>query len=109
MEQYLHQRFQAALSEIGAPPETVIKFEVPQNTAHGDLSTNVAMTLAKVLGKNPRQIAEEITALIARDEKNIRSVEIAGPGFINISFTPASFWEQLSGILAAGDRFGIGT
>ena len=106
MEQYLHQRFQAALAEIGAPTETVIKFEVPQNTAHGDLSTNVAMTLAKVLGKKPRQIAEEITALIARDEKNIRSVEIAGPGFINISFTPACYWEQLSRLLAAGEHFG---
>jgi len=51
MEQYLESLLRAALAEIGAPNETVIKFEVPQNPDHGDLATNVALTLAKPLKK----------------------------------------------------------
>ena len=57
MEQFLASLFQSALNDIGAPADTPVKFEVPQNSDHGDLSTNVAMLLAKQLKRSPRDLA----------------------------------------------------
>ena len=52
----------------------------------GDFSSNIALQLAKKLGKNPREIADELVQRLAVDEK-IEKVEVAGPGFINITLT----------------------
>ncbi|MDR0590966.1 MAG: arginine--tRNA ligase [Candidatus Nomurabacteria bacterium] len=61
--------------------KTEIKLTVPSDAAHGDLSTNVAMQLAKRVGKNPREIAEAITSKLSYD------AEVAGPGFLNIKLS----------------------
>ncbi|HEY3874152.1 MAG TPA: arginine--tRNA ligase [Candidatus Kapabacteria bacterium] len=99
----IEQVFRSALLEMGAPESTPLKFERPQNEAHGDLATNVAMMLAKTLGKPPRKIAEE---LISRVQKGGLKIEIAGPGFINLTFQPSFFTKGLAAILQAGAEFG---
>ena len=60
----------------------------------GDYATSVAMQLAKQLGRNPREIAEEIAASLRESSGAIRSVEVAGPGFLNITLTDAALQAQ---------------
>ena len=61
-----------------------ITIEIPKEKSHGDYSTNIAMQLTRLLRKNPRMIAEELIEAIDKKEANIDSIEIAGPGFINM-------------------------
>ena len=75
MEKYLQEIFTGALQKIGAPEDTVLKFEVPQNTTFGDLSTNVAMTLAKPLKRSPRDLANDLLASLQYDAQ-IDTVEV---------------------------------
>ncbi|HET6402969.1 MAG TPA: arginine--tRNA ligase [Candidatus Kapabacteria bacterium] len=106
MERFLEKIFESALMEIGAPADTSVKFEIPQNEQHGDLSTNVAMTLAKELKRPPREVAKEIIGHIHADHGHLKAIEIAGPGFINITFDKQYFTSGLRDILAAGPEFG---
>lgn len=85
------------------PEKAVI--ELPKDSKHGDLATNIAMTLAKPLAKAPRAIAEEICAELKNNSLFTR-VEIAGPGFINIQFSQDFWFEQLNYIEKAGETFG---
>lgn len=85
------------------PEKAVI--ELPKDTKHGDLATNIAMTLAKVCKKAPRAIAEEICAELQK-ENHIEKVEIAGPGFINVTFKPAFWHEQVLLMEQAKEKFG---
>src|SRR5699024_11748862 len=62
-------------------PEIVL--ENPKSKSHGDFATNIAMRLAKVAKKAPRQIAEEIVKHLNKEAGSIESVDIAGPGVIN--------------------------
>lgn len=106
MEKYLQEIFSGALAKIGAPQDTVLKFEVPQNTTFGDLSTNVAMTLAKPLKRSPRDLANDLLTSLNYDSHTIEAVEIAGPGFINIKFSRSYFHGELRNALEAGESFG---
>ncbi|HEY4220915.1 MAG TPA: arginine--tRNA ligase, partial [Myxococcota bacterium] len=74
-----------ALTLASVPAYSV---EPPKNAAHGDLSVNVAMMLAKPEGKQPRAIAELIAAELA-NAPGIAKVDIAGPGFLNVTLTDA--------------------
>ncbi len=77
----------------------------PKDPSHGDLATNAAMVLAKPSGLAPRALAERIVPLLASDAY-IERVEIAGPGFINLTLTK-SFWPNvLRMVLEQGDAFG---
>lgn len=67
--------------------------ENPRKPEFGDFSTNIAMVLSKELKSNPRQIAEGIIEKIKADE-NVKSVDVAGPGFINV-FVNENFWPNL--------------
>lgn len=106
MEQYLEEIFQAALTDIGAPEGTQIKFEVPQNSGHGDLSTNVAMTLARPLKRSPKDLAQDLLTRLKYDSTLVEQVDIAGPGFINITFSKHYLADQLRAMIAAGPLFG---
>ncbi|HEU5047083.1 MAG TPA: arginine--tRNA ligase [Rickettsiales bacterium] len=80
----------------------------PREAEHGDMATNAAMILAGKAGKKPRELAELLSERI-RTLPGVASVEIAGPGFINIRFTP-SFWHQVvAAILREGERYGDST
>ena len=61
----------------------------------GDATTNVALQLAKPLGKNPREIAEEIAEKL-RETGEYEAVDVAGPGFINVTFGSGALLEQIS-------------
>jgi arginyl-tRNA synthetase len=85
--------------------------EHPADLSHGDYSTNVAMVLAKKEGKNPREMAEEITeklrALLTDGiSTEIESVEIAGPGFINFHLSQNFFQKSLHQILEGDVNYG---
>jgi arginyl-tRNA synthetase len=79
--------------------------EPPRDAAHGDMATNAAMVLAKDAGKKPRDLAEAIAAKLRSDEL-IAKVEVAGPGFINLTLKPKAWIDELRAILAAGADYG---
>lgn len=86
-------------------PLSAITVEPPRDESHGDLATNAAMVLAKPLKSNPRAIAQALADALAEDPQ-IESVEVAGPGFINLRLSPAVMHNALARILAEGDGFG---
>jgi len=106
MERFLEKLFRPALEELGAMPDTPLKFEVPQQESHGDLSTNVAMTLGKELKRPPRDLAKEIISRIKLDNTPLKTIEIAGPGFINVAFSNQYVVGKLRDLIAAGPEFG---
>ncbi|MCU0452676.1 MAG: arginine--tRNA ligase [Bacteroidetes bacterium] len=106
MKKYLAEHVGAALERLGYHSRVELQFETPKQEAHGDLTTNVAMLLAKPIGKNPRAIAQEIVGALQLDPKDVSGTEIAGPGFINFRFTPGFFTRQLADILRHGAAFG---
>lgn len=88
-----------------------IVLEHPENTEHGDYSTNVALALAKQLGKSPREVAEDIVRTINYKLKTINSVEkveVAGPGFINFYLSKEYFLSALQDIAKQKDAYGKG-
>ena len=82
-----------------------ISLETPKDASHGDLATNAAMVLAKPAKMPPRALAERIVPLIASDPY-VDKVEIAGPGFINLTLTRAFWPSVLRMVLEQGDAFG---
>jgi arginyl-tRNA synthetase len=90
----------------GSVPASV-RLERPKNRDHGDYATSIALQLAKAAGIAPQEVAKIIAAdLTALDA--ITSVEIAGPGFINITLNRASQAELVRTILTAGENYGHG-
>ena len=79
-----------------------IVVEPPREAAHGDLATNAAMVLAKHARKKPRELAEKIAAKLGGDD-HFAKVEVAGPGFINVTLRPAAWIETLRHALEAPD------
>ncbi|MEY4067202.1 MAG: hypothetical protein RIQ44_414 [Actinomycetota bacterium] len=98
-----------AAGSLGAgelPGEVVV--ERPKNREHGDWATNTALQLAKAFGTNPRALAELI-AVQLREVAGVSSVDIAGPGFLNITLSAAAAGELAKSILEAGEAYGTGT
>ncbi|WFS62922.1 arginine--tRNA ligase [Pseudodesulfovibrio thermohalotolerans] len=88
------------------PDKAVI--EPPKDSGFGDMSANVAMMLAREAKKAPRAIAEDLKGALESDPF-IEKVEIAGPGFLNFTLTPA-FWQETVGeILGQGGNYGSST
>jgi arginyl-tRNA synthetase len=79
--------------------------ERPKRPEHGHLSTNVAMALAKGVGKPPRAIAQALVQALASSNV-VASAEIAGPGFVNLRLHPRVFHAELADILRAGRAWG---
>ena len=91
---------------IAAAPESV-PLERPKNREHGDYATSIALALAKSAGKPPREIAELIAAGL-RSLEIIDRVDIAGPGFINITLAKSTQGAIVINILENNVKFGIG-
>jgi len=87
---------------------SAISCEAPRDPSHGDLATNVAMVLAKPAGMKLRDLAEMITGPLEQ-VTGVTAVNIAGPGFINITLDPSVWREVLNAILLAGPRWGDST
>jgi len=82
-----------------------VEVSPPRDAAYGDLACNAAMVLAKAAKMKPRDIADRLAAKL-RADADIEKVEVAGPGFLNMSFVPA-FWHQVvSAILKEGADYG---
>ncbi len=101
-----------AMTEAGDLPAgldlSAVAVEPPRDPAHGDMSTNAAMVLAKPSGKPPRAIAEALATRLAADPR-ISSAEVAGPGFLNLRLRPAVWQGMVATILQAGDTYGRST
>ena len=81
--------------------------EPPRDAAHGDMATNAAMVLAKEAKAKPRELAEKIAEKLRRDDL-IASVDIAGPGFINLILKPQAWSDALRTVLREGASYGRG-
>ncbi len=79
--------------------------EPPRDAAHGDMATNAAMVLAREAKTKPRDLADRIAEKLRRDEL-IASVDVAGPGFINLTLKPTAWAEELRTVLREGDAYG---
>ncbi len=84
-----------------------VQLERPRNRAHGDWASNIAMKLAKPLGVNPRELADEI-AVDAAKLDGVASVDVAGPGFINITLDAAAAGALAKTIVEQADAYGRG-
>ncbi|MFZ1065005.1 MAG: arginine--tRNA ligase [Pseudolabrys sp.] len=97
---------QATVAVLGPGADlSRIVVEPPRDPTHGDMATNAAMVLAKEAGKKPRELADSIAANLRGDAK-VASVDIAGPGFINLTLKPNVWVEELRLVLAAGSDYG---
>lgn len=85
-----------------------ITVERPKNRDHGDWATNVAMQWGAKLAANPREFANLLSAELAK-EPGVEKVDVAGPGFINITLSAAAAGELAKQIVLAGEKFGTGT
>ena len=81
--------------------------ERPRNRDHGDWASNIAMKLAKPLGANPRELADEI-AVEAAKLPGVASVDVAGPGFINITLDAAAAGALARTVVEQADAYGRG-
>jgi arginyl-tRNA synthetase len=109
MKQNLKEEIKAAVISAGLAteeqlPEVIL--EAPKDKAHGDYATNMAMQLARVAKKAPRQIAEELVAKLNKEQASIEKVDIAGPGFINFFMNKSYLREVVPAVLKAGETYG---
>ena len=93
---------------LGAPDDVAPVIERPRDPAFGDWATNLAMVLAKGLGKKPRDFAQEIIAGLDFARAGITSAEIAGPGFINFRVATDTLAQGLLALVAQGAAYGRG-
>lgn len=99
MKQKLTQLIRQAALHLGLP-ETEFLVEHPSDISHGDYATNIAMVLAKQVGKTPRELAEAIRAsILSHANSDIASIEIAGPGFLNIVLSPEFYAREIPDIV----------
>src|ERR1700732_1413136 len=82
-----------------------VTVEPPRDPTHGDIATNAAMVLAKDAKRKPRELAEAIAEKLRADSL-VAKVDVAGPGFINLTLKPAAWIDALRGVVHSGTRYG---
>ncbi len=105
-KEYIEPLFESALKKLGVNKKGLVSFSLPKNPDHGDLSTNIAMQLARDLKKSPRKIAEEILENIEYDKELVTNIDIAGAGFINITFSNKFYAYAAQKLLEQGEQIG---
>ncbi len=109
MKKYLQTQIRQALDAFDAVPDDFdVELETPDRPEHGDLATNTALRLGSALDATPRSIAESLADELRDrlDPRRIKSVEVAGPGFINFRFAQDYLFDGLGDLLEEGDTFG---
>ena len=96
---------EAVLKDMGAGAVTV-KLDRPKDPKHGDFATNVALTLAAKLGRNPKEIAADIVSRLSNSELGLESIEVAGPGFLNFRLANERLSSSLRGIVLQDREYG---
>lgn len=108
MEELIKNAVAGALTEAGAG-EVAFAVERPASLDFGDYATNAAMVAAKQLGKNPRELAEELASAIKIElGGHVAKVEVAGPGFINIALSRDAITLAVAEAAAKGEDWGKG-
>jgi arginyl-tRNA synthetase len=92
---------------LPAGEEPAFVVERTRSKTHGDYACNVAMLLAKQLGRKPRELAEAIAATLP-ESRLIEKAEVAGPGFINFHVSPTCLMGSIRRVFELGDRYGSG-
>jgi arginyl-tRNA synthetase len=108
VEQQVQDALQALVMSGALPPDldlSGVESMPPRDPTHGDIASNAAMVLAKRAKMKPRDIAEAL-AVALRTAPGVETVEIAGPGFLNITLAPKVWHDAVRAIRAAGDSFG---
>ena len=103
MKEKLQKQIKEALIKMNIDKSDIL-VEIPKDKNNGDYSTNVAMQLAGILKKNPKEIAEEIKNNIISDD--INNIEIAGPGFLNFYVKNDYLFDNINKILEKEDEYG---
>jgi arginyl-tRNA synthetase len=93
---------EALLSAYGVEVDGV-HVERPNDPGHGDFATNVALANARVLRRNPREIAENLVG--ALDAEFVSEAGVAGPGFVNFRLSTQALWDEVNSLLEAGDLY----
>ncbi len=109
IEQTLKGEIKAAIIASSLADEAdipAINLEKPKEKSHGDFAANIAMQLARIAKKAPRQIAEDIVAHLDKEKANIEKVDIAGPGFINFFMKDNFLSDIVPLILKQGKDYG---
>jgi len=99
-----------ALAEVCPEHAAPAMFETPRQAAHGDLAVTSAMALAKLQRKNPREVAAALIAALKAQsavERWVESIDVAGPGFINLTLRPAARQRIVADVLQNGAAFGV--
>src|SRR5690625_1749963 len=107
LKQHLKISIEKAVGKSGLVEEVPpVKVEVPKDKANGDFSTNIAMVLTKQAKRNPREIAQTVIDNLDKSEAQVKSVDIAGPGFINFKMEESSLTGVIAKVLEEKERFG---
>lgn len=110
IRQKIEKLIREAINNLGIE-EVSFVVEHPAEFDKGDYATNIALVLSKKLGKNPKQIAEELSVEIQKfvdTDEDIQKIEVAGPGFINFYLSKEFYKKSISEILDKGNRYGKG-
>ena len=97
------QAVESGVLAVTVPEDVVL--DRPRNPEHGDYATNLALRLAKSAGQPPRAVAEQIAARL-READGVASVDVAGPGFLNITLDSGSLAVVAKTIVEAGADYG---
>lgn len=107
LKEQIKEMINSALNELSIEfnLESIV-VEVPKKREQGDFSTNIAMQLTKILKDNPRNIAEKIVEVLSKNTNEIKTIEIAGPGFINIYLNDEYVFSGISNVIKQGENYG---
>ncbi len=92
-------------ADVALPAEEQIVVERPKSRDHGDYATNIALVLAKKVGRNPRELAVELAHDLG-SAPGVAAVDVAGPGFVNITLDAAAQGEVARVAVTQGDTYG---
>ncbi len=106
MKGSLEDQLTAIAAELGGERAPAVQLERPRKPEHGDVASNLALTLAGVLRQKPRAVAAQIIDRLDLASAGLAAVEVAGPGFLNFRLAGESLRQKLADILDADDRFG---
>jgi arginyl-tRNA synthetase len=103
-KQTLIKLFQDSIRSLGLEPPAVVEIEIPRNEAHGDVSATAALSLSKAAKKPPKQIAQEIIQALP-DTSAFEKIDIAGPGFINLTYTKEHLYAEMRRLMREKGSF----
>ncbi len=105
LQELLATALKRTLADVDVTVSPTIQLDATKDTKFGDFQTNLALQLAKPMGKPPRAVAEALVKNLPGSAR-VAKVEIAGPGFINFFLASAAFQSVVSEVLAQGDAYG---